>query len=172
MKFTADFTSIKLNLAAYNRALLIDLRRLNKKAGGEWIHAAVNKSPIPTWSGASRATFQRLASELGTSVPIGPIRAKKSRVSLGQATSAGSKVVEEMVGSAPAFVGFIYTTSLRYLGYNEYNRAVKGAPPQPFSNNVRFTPYGFQDRARQAWQVVADTAKLPDPYRYLERKKI
>jgi hypothetical protein len=166
MKFKAEFYTMHIDMGVYGKAMLKALREYNERAGQAWIHTAVNKTPIPTWSGASRATFQKLAAELGTSVPIGPLRTK-SRVSLGKSTSGGSKVIENK-----SYVGFQYSTSLRYLAYNEYNAAKAGTPPAPFSNNVRFTPYGFQDRARSAWEGVAKTAKLPNPYRYLNKRKL
>ena len=168
MKFIADFYSFKLDLQKYKRVLLNTLRNMNERAGQIWIDVAVNKTPIPTWSGASRATFQQLASELGTTVPIGPIVANTNRVALGRATS-DSKVIED---SNSFYVGFVYSTNLRYLRYNEYNRAVAGPPPQPFSNSVRFTPYNFQGRAARAWRKEAKQAKLPNPYRYIIKRKM
>jgi hypothetical protein len=166
MKFKAEFYTMHLNMGAYEKAMLKALRKYNERAGRAWIHTAVDMTPIPTWSGASRATFQKLASELGTSVPIGSLRTK-SRVSLGRSTSAGSGIIENK-----SYVGFQYSTNLRYLAYNEYNAARAGTPPAPFSNNVRFTPYGFQDRARSAWEDVAKTAELLNPYKYLNKRKI
>jgi hypothetical protein len=88
---------------------------------------------------------------------------------LGKAESAGSGVVED---ASVAFVGFVYQTGLRYLRYNEYNKAVPGPPPQPFSNNVRFTPYDFQSRAQAAWLGVAEKAKLPSPRRFFRKRKL
>lgn len=172
MRLIADFKSIHLDLVAYDRALLSSLRNLNERAGQAWVKAAVDSTPIPTWSGASRATFQKLASELGTSVPIGQIRASKSRVELGKSVSSGSGVVEERSTGKTTFVGFKYETDLRYLRYNEYNRATKGPPPQPYSDNVRFTPYNFQKRAAAAWVAEAAKAKLPNPFRYLRTRSI
>jgi len=169
MRFVTDFKAITIDKVGYLRAMLKALREFNEKAGQVWIDTAVNKTPIPTWSGASRATFQKLASELGTTVPIGPIRAIKDRTALGHATSSGSGVI---VDASEAYVGFKYETSLRYLAYNEYNKAVAGPPPQPFSNNVRFTPYRFQSRAALAWQKEAAKAKLPDPFKFLKTKAI
>lgn len=168
MEFKADFQGMRLDLSAYYKALLIELRKINNKAGQAWIDEAVNKTPIPTWSGASRATFQKLASELGTSVPIGPIKAKKDRTGLGRSASSKSGVFEK----GPDQVGFTYETDLKYLAYNEYNKAVQGPPPQPYSNNVRFTPYRFQDRAKAAWEKEAEKGKLPDPFKYLIREKL
>jgi hypothetical protein len=169
MKWKTNFTEVYLDELGYRRVLLNALRNMNERAGQAWISEAVSKTPIPTWSGASRATFQKLASELGTTVPIGSIRASKSRVSLGKSSSAGSGVEER---HADTYIGFIYETDLRYLAYNEYNHATAGSPPAPYSNNVRFTPYGFQSRAEAAWRAVAATVKLPDPYRFLRKRKL
>jgi hypothetical protein len=166
VKFTTNFKSIQLDMKAFNRELLRVLRKNNEKAGQAWIDAAVNKTPIPTWSGASRATFQKLASQLGTTVTIGPIRSMTPRTALGRANS-NSFVFEQ--GDV---VGFQYETTLRYLQYNEYNLATPGPPPQPYSNNVRFTPYGFQAKAQAAWQAEANKAVLPNPYDFLSLRSL
>lgn len=168
MRFITEFYSFKLDLQTYKKVVLNILRKMNEKAGQAWIDTAVNRTPIPTWSGASRATFQKLAKELGTSVPIGIIKARKSRVSLGKANSNSGVLVDRK----RFFVGFIYSTTLRYLQYNEYNKAIAGPPPRPFSNNVRFTPYNFQGKAEKVWKQEAKQAKLPDPYRYLIKRKM
>lgn len=167
MKFITNFYTMHLNLAKYRRIMLNHLRNINERAGQAWIDVAVNKTPIPTWSGASRATFQKLANELGTTVPIGPIRAIKDRTNLGRSTSSNSGVVEK-----DNYVGFRYETDLRYLRYNEYNRATAGPPPQPFSNRVRFTPYNFQTKSEAVWRKIARTVKLPNPIRYITKRKI
>jgi hypothetical protein len=169
MTFKTAFYAMNLDVAGYSKTLLKYLRSINEKAGQAWIDTAVNKTPIPTWSGASRATFVKLASELGTSVPIGPIRPKKDRTNLGRATSARSTVIED---PPKGYAGFVYATSLRYLAYNEYNLATAGPPPQPFSDHVRFTPYNFQSRAQTAWLKVAVKAKLPNPLKHLKKRKI
>jgi hypothetical protein len=167
--FKATFYAMSFDLAGYRKVLLQYLQSMNEKAGQAWVDTAVNQTPIPTWSGASRSTFSKLAQELGTSVPIGPIKASRDRTGLGRASASGSGVVER---KAKGYVGFVYATNLRYLAYNEYNLATAGPPPQPFSNNVRFTPYNFQSRAQAAWIKIADTAKLPNPLRHLKKRKM
>jgi hypothetical protein len=169
MKFKTTFYAMGFDTAGYAKVLLQYLQDINEKAGQAWIDTAVNQTPIPTWSGASRATFSKLAQELGTSIPIGPIKAKRDRIALGKSSASGSGVVEN---KAKGYVGFVYETDLRYLAYNEYNLATAGSPPQPFSDRVRFTPYNFQSRAQAAWVKIADTAKLPNPWRHLKKRKI
>ena len=169
MKFKATFSAPFLDVDKYSRDLLKYLQDLNSRAGREWVTAVIDKTPIPTWSGASRATFTKLASELGTSVVFGPQKSKKSRKSLGKSASTNSGVLENL---QEGYVGFVYETNLRYLVYNEYNAAVAGPPPQPLTNNVRFTPYHFQGRGAQAWQKVASKAKLPNPYKCVTKRKV
>ena len=150
------------------RIIWAHIRDSNMKAGQAWITATVLSTPIPAWSGASRATFSQLASELGTSVPIGVRSGVRSRAALGRASAAGSGVEESRKRS---FAGFTYRTTLRHLIYNEYNQAVKGPYPQPFSDNVRFTPYFFQAIGAVAWNAYAKKVRLPNPFRYLKMKK-
>ena len=169
MKWETDFVTVDINMISYRRAVLNYLRELNKEAGRAWIKEVIKGTPIPTWSGASRATFLKLARELDTVVPIGPIEAPIRRVSLGVASSKGSGTFEDR---GDVTVGFDYDTNLRYLAYNEYNKATAGKYPKPFSNKVRFTPYNFQERAAQAWEKEAKKAELPNPYSYITRNKI
>jgi hypothetical protein len=168
MKWTTTFVSIEFDTAAYNKVLLNALIALNERAGKAWITEAVQGTPIPTWGGASRGTFLRLATELKCPISIGKIEGKKN-INLGVYSAAGSGVVED---KKKPYVGFIYTTALRHLAYNEYNKAVAGKYPQPWSDKVRFTPYGFQSRALDAWEVEAKTAKLPDPMKYIKQRKM
>jgi len=130
--------------------------------GIKWLDATVI-AIIPTWSKASRATFQKLASDLGTSIPYGPQRSKKDRESLGRSNSAGSGFFTDAFGRH----FFIYTTQLRYLIYNEFNRATKGTPPQPFSDNVQNTPYHFQDAGDRMWNAYAKKLRLPKVWKHL-----
>lgn len=157
-------------MPSYKRALDQYLTVMLKNGGKKWLNATVRTSThIPTWSGASRATFQKLAQELGTSVPIGPIRAKKDRTALGRANAQGSGV---FINTSKGLWQFAYQTQLRYLIYNEYNLAVAGPPPRPFSNNVRYTPYGFQEKGARAWFEFTKNLSLPSPFKYLRKGKL
>lgn len=133
-----------------------------KQGGIKWLDATVLKI-IPTWSGASRATFEKLAQDLGTSIPYGPQRSRKDRRPLGRATSAGSGFFSNAQGQHY----FVYTTQLRYLIYNEFNKATAGPPPQPFSDAVRFTPYHFQDAGDKAWRIYEKKFKPPPVWKFL-----
>ena len=167
MKFTFDFKAFTLDLAAIERDILKDLRFYNKAAGQHWLKAVWQGTPIPVWSGASRATFQKLASALGTSIPIGYIPDPDGdKIALGRSLSEGS--VEE--DKKEMYVGFRYGTSLRHLHFNEYNLATAGPYPRPYTNNVRFTPYKFQSKAAKVWREYAKKVKLSNPYDFLKTR--
>lgn len=164
--FTTEFYAIDIDMVRYRQAVLDYLHEINEKAGQAWLDEVIKGTPIPSWSGASRATFQKLARELNTTVPIRIARGAPNRIALGLSNSSGSGT-EERNTPTDVYVGFLYKSQLRYLAYNEYNKAVAGSPPQPYSNNVRFTPYGFQNRASKVWQATAKTARLPNPYDFI-----
>ena len=172
MKFTGLGTlrKIILDVDKYASDLERSLTKRLTSSGKIWLKAAVDKIPIPTWSGASRSTFQELAVALGTSVAIGTQISRKNRISLGRETGRGGLDIR---GGDTQKYQFFYFTNLRYLAYNEYNRATKGPSPQPFSNNVRFTPYKFQASALEAWSKFAKQTKLLTPYnrKYLKVRR-
>ena len=171
MKFIINFTDyFGIDMVAYKQELNKYLTERLKVGGAKWLDATVRTSThIPTWSGASRATFQKLAQELGTTVPIGPIVAKKDRTALGRANAAGSGV---FINPGRNEWKFTYATQLRYLIYNEFNPPTPGPYPQPFSNRVRYTPYHFQDKGLHAWMAFAAATRLPNPFKFLRKGKI
>jgi hypothetical protein len=144
-----------------------------QKSGRVWLEAAVNKIPIPTWSGASRASFQKLATELGTTVTVGPRAASnwKDRTALGRSTSQGSRVISDQ---SKDFYGFVFQSDLRYLEYNEKHAASPGEPPQPMWKTIANTPYGFMELGNSAWKAYADKVRLPEPLKskFLKKFKV
>jgi hypothetical protein len=172
MKFDVKFQSLLLDLTAYKAAMTKHLTNSLKVGGRKWIKATVLSTPIPTWSGASRAAFQKLAIDLGTNVPIGPrkdVRNKFDRLAWGRASSAGSGV---FINSASGKYYFVFKTNLPHLIYNESNPPVPGKYPRPWSTAVRFTPYGFVERGKQAWLAYARTITLANPFDYLRKGKL
>jgi len=171
--FKMDLKGFKFEVLSYQKDLAAFMEKEIKRTGQVWLQIAVNGIPLPTWSGATRASFQKLAHALGTSVAIGPRATsnRKDRTALGKATSTGKIII------APKedFYGFEWSSSLRYLSYNEFNRAVVGpAPPNPWWKDIENTPYHFQARALAAWKDAALSVRLPDPLRdkYLKRIRI
>lgn len=109
---------------------------------------------VPTWSGASRATFEALAQAVGFNVTYGPIRSFKDRRPLGLGTGFGG--LERGRGGYQ----FYYRTSLRYLEFNEANRATVGVAGV-FRGLINPTPYKFFDAGEKAFLDYAKTVRLP-----------
>lgn len=168
VRWKPELKLIDFDIDHYRRIMFNTLRFYNERAGWVWLDTTLNQTPIPTYSGGTRATFIKLANDLGFNVSIGPLRTK-SRVSQGQTASTGGVIENRKT----AFIGFYYTTSLAYVHWNEYNRSIPGPYPQPWSDRVRFTPYSFQSRAANAWKkYVKDTVVLPSPMRYIKGRPI
>jgi hypothetical protein len=170
MKWKENFKSITINMDGYKAELNRQMEDWVKQAAQAWLLATVI-SIIPTWSKASRATFQALARDVGTSIPYGPLRSLKDRESLGLATGEGGIV------SKPAKYRwhFYYHSTLRYLAYNEYNKAVWGPkPPNPFSRSgLRSkTPYHFQEAGQKEFDEFTRFTQLPNPFSFLKREKV
>lgn len=168
MRWKPNFKAPKLNLAAYKAELNKYMQERIKQAAQRWLHATVI-SIIPTWSKASRATFQALAREVGTTIPYGPQRSYKDRESLGLSTGEGGLIFGTYRWH------FYYHSSLRYLAYNEYNHAVWGPePPAPFrrAGLLNPTPYHFQDAGQREFEEFAHFTELPNPYKYFKMEKV
>jgi len=162
MKFIPKFRAPSLDIGGYKRHLSDYMEDWLKQAGREWLQATV-LAIIPTWSKASRATFQKLARELGTGIPYGPQLSRKDRESLGLSTGSGSGLELDPENSRWHFK---YHSTLRYLAYNEYNRAVKG------TNNVFYglrtpTPYHFQEKGVAAFEHFTRYTELPNPFKFI-----
>lgn len=170
LKFKMDMQWFKFDVLGYEKGLHKFMEDYTCKAGKVWLHAATESIPLPTWSGATRASFQKLARALGTTVPIGTIRSKKDRSSLGKSTSVGNLIIDE----GKNFYGFEWGSDLRYLNYNEFNSATPGRPPRPTWRTIPNTPYGFQAKALEAWKTFTQNVDLPEPMKtkFLKRFKI
>jgi hypothetical protein len=133
-----------------------------REAVGLWINTAV--SLIPVWTGASHATFIKLAGKIGQTFSVGGINmpgfvgpAEGQRASQGRLTTWNGVYVAE------------YSTTLWHLIYNEYNdgNANKEAA-HVYSRLIRPGPYGFQEQANAAFQAyTAANVSLPSPWTYI-----
>ena len=169
----AELYEIIIDMEAIKRDLFHYMIALNEEAGQTWLEEAVYGTPIPLWSGASRASFARLAAKLGWYSPSGP-RVKGCPFTKGHAFGmkydGGTEVYKD---KKQWYVGFQYATKLPHLLYNENNSPKPGGGyPNPWSSAVRFTPYSFENRALRAWTSYAKKAKLPYPFKNLKTRKI
>jgi hypothetical protein len=171
MKFKANFKVPVLDASAYKRYLSQYLEDWLKQAAIFWLDATVGTTIeiIPTWSKASRATFQKLAEAVGTHIRFGPQKSFKDRESLGDQESEGGVEIDSSAGR----FYFKYGTSLQYLTYNEYNKAVRGEAPGVFSSRgIPNTPYHFQEKGREAFDDFTRFTELPSPFLFLKYIKV
>ena len=170
MKFKANFRALSFDLKGYRTHLNGYMTDWLKHSGREWLSAAV-LVVIPTWSKASRATFQKLASELGTVIPYGPQLSEKNRESLGLSAGEGSGL---KLDAKKSRWHFRYRSTLRYLAYNEYNRVVYGKAPNVFSRSglTNPTPYHFQGKGLAAFEMFTQYTELPDPRKFMKAVKV
>jgi len=170
MKFNPNFRLFNLDKKAYLDRLDGYLMQKLRGGGRKWLDATVRtRTHIPTWSGASRGTFIKLAREFGTSVPIGPIRARRNMVQDGINHAARSGL---RVNPSKGEWAFEYIHTLPGLIWNETNLSVPGPWPQPWSPNVRYLPYRIQDKGAAAWMEYAAKVKLPSITRYITTRKL
>lgn len=165
MSFQMNLKVIDFDLKGYLSAMDRKLEEETKRAAKSWLRTVLDI--IPTWSKASRATFEALAREVGFNVTYGPLIAKKDRTSLGRRTGRGGLDID-----ANSHYMFFYETDLRYLEYNEFNRATPGPPPQPYGQLRNPTPYNFLQAGQRDFESFANTVKLPDPTLFISGRKI
>lgn len=160
-----DLQKIDFDLKSYRGALDAQMREVTRQAARSWLRTVLDI--IPTWSKASRATFEALAKEIGFTITYGPLIARKDRSALGRATGRGKLEFNEGLDYF-----FVYETDLRYLEYNEFNSATPGPPPQPFGELKNPTPYRFLEAGENDFRSFARIIKLPDPALFISGKKI
>ena len=149
----AELKGLYLPLPVVKNAIDKRVREATEEGARVWLKTVL--SIIPTWSGASRATFEALAQSVGFTVVYGPIRANKDRRSLGQGTGFGG-VTRDSTGH----YSFYYRTELRYLLFNEANVARVGVGGV-FKGLINPTPYKFFEKGEQAFLAYAKTVRLP-----------
>jgi len=156
MRFTFEYKTIHLSVAAYKRILDQSLRAALTHGASLWIQTAV--SLIPVWSGASHGTFLKLAAKIGYSFNVGGGVPGMGGPSYGQARSSAKLTVFD-----GAYV-LEYYTNLWHLVYNEYNNAnehpIEG---RLYARLLRPGPYNFQEQAGIVFSQFAKTVRLPSP---------
>jgi hypothetical protein len=147
MKFTADFKCPRI--VDYKSFLDKFMQEVLKEAVKTWLQATVI-AEVPVWSGASQATFVKLATAVDESWPILP--EVPSRIPQGTSESTGQL---EVTGNQYLFS---YSTTLPWLITNEYTDATQ------FGIHLRKPgPYDFQTKGVVAFLQYSDTVQLPLP---------
>ena len=164
MRFTAKLQKIDFDLKGYLGAMDAKMEEVTKQAARSWLRTVLDISP--TWSKASRATFEALARDVGFNVTYGPLVARRDRTGLGLRSGRGGY---ERTADGHYFT---YETDLAYLEYNEFNSAVPGPPPRPFGQLRNPTPYRFLEAGENDFRSFARTVKLPDPSLFISGRPI
>ena len=149
----ANLRGLYLPLPIIKNAIDRRVLESTKQGARVWLTAVLEL--VPTWSGASRATFESLAQAVGYSVQYGPITAFHDRKALGLSTGFGG-----LQKNGKAGYEFYYSTELKYLLFNEANVATVGVAGV-FKGLINPTPYKFFAAGEAAFKAYAKTVSLP-----------
>jgi len=164
MKFTAQFSIPRIDVAAYRNALDSHMRAAIAQGLMEWLEAVL--AEIPVWSGASRATFVKLAGQIGYNLSVAPAAVEAAhglfteridRTGIGRAQSDGKLTADKETGEYT----FPYSTTLPWLIWNEYHNANVEPDPTLFYRLIEPGPYNFQVTGARAFLRFAETVDLP-----------
>lgn len=147
MKFTAKLFAPRINVEAYRKALDRHMTETVMHGASAWLQAVLVE--IPVWSGASHATFSKLAAAIGQGFGIAGERSGE-----GLAQSTGE------VQSARGRYVFTYSTTLPWLIWNEYHNANVDPDPTLFYRLLQPGPYNFQRKGAEAFERFAETVQL------------
>lgn len=164
MNFKGTFFAPRLNLAAARVAIQKELRERLAEACFQYLDAVL--AEVPVWSGASAATFTQLAKSIDFPLNITPTT--KPGRGLGAAYGAAHGK-GKLDSSKDGVALFTYSTTLIHLIWNE-----QFPPPGPGQRGTlkRPGPYHFRDAGKAAFEKVAKSAKLPNPFDTIKTRKI
>lgn len=155
MKFVPTYRRPRLDLAGYKKVLDKYMSELLAQGLMAWLEAVV--AEVPVWSGASRATFIKVAKTIDFSIPVGGGPAPMNRVGMGQAASTGE--LESDIESG--MYTFTYGTSLPWLIWNEFHNANLDPDPTLFAKLKKPGPYDFQTKGKAAFLHETGLIDLP-----------
>jgi len=147
MKFTAKLFAPRIDVDAYRKALDRHMTAVVRQGASVWLAAVLVE--IPVWSGASHATFSKLAAASGQGFGVAG-----SRSGMGSAQSTGA-----VSGNQGRYV-FTYSTTLPWLIWNEYHNANADPDPTLFHRLLQPGPYNFQRKGAAAFERFAETVQL------------
>jgi len=158
MKFKGSLVTLGIDFSRFQKLLHEELSNEIAHAAFVWLEAVL--AEIPTWSGASRATFLRLAREVEYAISIEP--KVISRIPYGQRSGDGEVTANPQKG----IYTFKYSTTLAHLIHNEFNSPE--SDPAVF-HRLRFPgPYHFQQKGQEAFRRFAAQVRLPSPLKSLK----
>lgn len=159
MRLTARFRIPRVDFNRFQTALHERLSEALVQAAFKWLEATATDI-VPVWSGASRATFSPLASQIGYVLTLAPVPTAPNRVDLGIANGTGTFETDAGQG----LYRFTYSTTLPHLIINEYYNANTFINPKtglPYFHLRRPGPYHFQRVGARVFRQFARTVGLP-----------
>lgn len=162
MKFTHSYYRPSLNLDGYKKALDKQMKEALAQGLMEWLSAMLIE--VPLWSGASRATFVKLAQHIDVQVPVSGGPAPFDRTGEGMTASKGEFVAEIESGQ----YYFTYGTSLPWLIWNEYHNANVDPDPTLFYRLKKPGPYEFQTKGATVFLHMMRLVDLPRVAPYIQ----
>ena len=169
MRFTLNASKITIDLNRWKTRMDQDLSENLDKAAGAWINSIVF-SVVPVWSGASVATFLKLAKEVNHPLEVRGVSTKLGGgVSLGLSRSKGEVTKNKNLGHYT----FTYKTNLFHLVFNEqFNANDNPKAGKLFARLRKPGPYNFREIGKEAFESYSREVKLPSPWKTLKRSKI
>ncbi len=165
MRFVRRISLVNFDRKGYEAFLKDKMTEAVSEAAKSWLTTVL--AIIPTWSRASRATFEALADAVGFHITYGPIRSREDRLTLGLSTGRGGLKITKKSWH------FFYETDLRYLAYNDLNKAIYGVAPNVFSKGgIPNTPYRFVEAGQRDFESFADGVRLPSPVAFITPKRL
>jgi hypothetical protein len=170
MKWTGTLRAPRIDFRKFSTAMADVLADAIAEAAFRYLEATAHT--IPVWSGASRATFLSLASDINFTLNIALASGAPNRIPLGQQRSDGEVNVKD---ARKGIVNFTYVTDLPHLIWNEFNNANINPDPTKFPPPALLKqpgPYNFQVRGADAFNQVAAKVRLPNPFTTMKVKEI
>ncbi len=168
-----DWPSSRERVEGYRKALDKHMKAAIAQGLMEWLEAVL--ALIPVWSGASRATFVKVARIINYSLPVGPasgswahglFTSRMDRTGTGQAMSTGRMKTDGGEYS------FTYGTSLPWLIWHEYHNANVDPDPTLFYRLLQPGPYNFQTAGAEAFRKFASRVTLLPVASYIGSKAV
>jgi hypothetical protein len=145
MKFTGQFTGLKLDLQTWKARLCTYLEPKLHELVRVWLAAVTGR--VPVWSGMSRASLLEVSEMVGGRIVISPKVNVKSRIPQGRALGTAEKRITD--------TDFTITiiTRVPHYTYQEYKVPPKGGSPS--------APWFSRAAGKAAFRNVARHVVLP-----------
>jgi len=175
LKFKTRLTKFNLDMDKYRGHVAEKMRNELRKAVRVWLNATV-RTVVPTWSGASRATFEVLAKKAGASISYGPQKSYKDRKPLGRKESFATLSVDRKAGQ----YFFEWGTTLRYFILNNYTTQTYTPGAKDTGSGVILYkkgldnpgPYNLDQKGEKALKDFVASVSLPSPFNFIGKRKL